>query len=108
MDTQTWKKVLDTLRPIKASIEILLRAAKPLSLDGEDFKIGVYYKFHKEQLEEFKNRQILENVLKQVLKKDVNLCCVLHEIPVQVSTEIVNLTEPEQDITSVAEEIFSM
>lgn len=108
MDKQTWKKVLDTLRPIKASIEILLRAAKPLSLDGEDLKIGVYYKFHKEQLEEFKNRQILESVLKQVLKREVNLCCVLSEIPAQVPTETVNLTEPEQDITRVAEEIFSM
>lgn len=108
MDQITWKKILDTLRPVRASVEILLRSAKPISYDGKDLKIGVYYKFHKEKLEEIRNRQILENVLREVFNKDVRMCCELTEIPAQVAVETVNVVEPREDISSVAEEIFSI
>lgn len=108
MDQTTWKKVLDTLRPVRASVEILLRSAKPLSFDGNDLKIGVYYRFHKEKLEELKNKQILESVLRQVFEKDIKMCCVLSKLPDQVATETVNVVEPRDDLSVIAEEIFTI
>lgn len=108
MDQTIWKKILETLHPVKTSVEILLRSAKPLSFDGKDLKVEVYYKFHKEKLEEIQNKQVLEEVLKQVLQKEVNFCCELAEIPTQVPTEPVNVVEPAKDLTDVAEEIFSL
>lgn len=108
MDQVTWKKILDALRPIRASVEILLRSAKPVSFDGEELKIAVHYKFHKESLEEIKNKQILENVLKQIFQKDVHMCCELADIPVSSPIETANVIEPQKDLTDVAEEIFSL
>lgn len=108
MDQATWKKILDTLHPIRTSVEILLRSAKPISFDGEELKIEVHYKFHKDSLEEIRNKQIVEDVLRKIFDKNVHICCELADVPVSAPTEPVNVVEPQKDLTDVAEEIFSL
>ena len=111
---EVWKRILATVKPINTSIEALLRAAKPLSYDGKNLTLGVFYKFHKERLEDFHHRRILEEVASEILGSVTRITCILTEPPVkkmeQLETpqkEEVVLTEGgDKDIIRVAKEIF--
>ena len=112
LDEVIWKDILTKVRPINASIEALLRAARPLNFDGKNLKLGVYYRFHKERLEENGNRRILEDVVTKIIGVPVRISCTLTEPPLKKEEEKppekTVLTEGgDQDIIKVAEEIFS-
>lgn len=107
-----WKTILATVKPINTSIEALLRAARPLEYDGKVLTLGVYYRFHKERLEEGSHRRILEDVASGVMGAPVRVVCTLTEPPQKVEPKVVVeektvLTEGEdEDIIKIAEEIF--
>ena len=106
---QDWRDILTRIKPINTSMEALLRAAKPLAYDGKTLQLGVYYRFHKERLEETHHRKILEDVVASVVGTPIRICCMLTEpperpIPTTVGT---TLTEgKDKDIIQAAEEIF--
>ena len=116
-----WKKVLDAVRPLNTSIEALLRAAKPISFDGKTLVLGVYYRFHKERLEEDKYRRLLEDVVSKVFSINAKVNCTLTEPPKKeviqekVYTRSVSLQEPnslltkkvDDDIIELAKKMFS-
>ncbi len=60
---QKWPQLLKEIRLVNATIEALLRAARPLGISGKTATIEVFYSFHKEQLEQEKHRRTLETVL---------------------------------------------
>ena len=106
-----WRSILAQVRPINASIEALLRAAKPIAYDGVTLTLGVYYKFHKERLEDSTHRRVLEDVIAEILNGPTRIVCVLTEPPVKVVVDEAEakpvLTESkDRDIIKVAEEIF--
>lgn len=103
MDDIAWKKLLSEVKPVSISIEGLLRSAKPLGLEGNNLKLGVYYKFHKDKLEEARNRKILEEAALKVFEKNIRIQCLLTEAPSNIQ-----LTEnTNENIMTAAEEIFS-
>jgi DNA polymerase-3 subunit gamma/tau len=108
----TWARILSEIKPINTSIEALLRAAKPLAYDGKVLKLGVYYRFHKERLEEGRNRHVLEEVVSKVLTAPAKVVCTLTEPsrqPVNKKREKKEtvLTETEdEEIIKVAKDIF--
>lgn len=102
-----WKTILTRVRPINTSIEALLRAARPVSYDGSNLTLGVYYRFHKERLEEVSHRKILEDVLASILGSPVRVICTLTDPPIKKDLPTPPLTEgKDQDIIKIAEEIF--
>jgi len=112
---EVWKNILATVRPINTSIEALLRAARPMGFDGQTLTLGVYYRFHKERLEENGHRQILEDAAAGILGCPVRVTCVLTEPPIRKPVETAPdlpsgggvLTEAaSSDIIKIAEEIF--
>lgn len=108
---EVWQKILAGIKPINTSIEALLKAAKPLSFDGKILTLGVYYKFHKERLEESRHLMVLEKVVAEVLHCPAKIICLLTEQPKKVLPQVVNkevvLTEEkDDDIVKVAKEIF--
>ena len=113
VDEAAWKNILLGIKPINASIEALLRAARPVSYENNVLTLGVYYKFHKERLEATNHRKILEDVVGQVLKSPTRVDCRLVEPPPKEIIEVVVkketvLTEgADRDIIKVAEELFS-
>ena len=112
IEDDAWKNILDLIKPINASMEALLRAAKPVSYNGKCLTLGVYYKFHKERIEEAKHRKILEDVVAKVLQSPTKVTCILVDPPVKKIIEEAKvdtiLTEgKDQDIIKAAEEIFS-
>lgn len=111
LNEEIWKMILAKVRPINSSIEALLRAAKPVGYDGKVLTLGVFYRFHKERLEDGRNRKILEDVINVVMGTPVKVVCTLTEPPVKKAAEEVHaetvLTEGgDKDIIKIAEEIF--
>lgn len=84
---ELWKELLVQIRPFNASTEALLRAAKPLSHDGKTLTIGVYYKFHKEQLEETVHKRTVEDVASELMGCPTKLSCILTNPP-QIISEV--------------------
>lgn len=112
VDDGAWKSILSLLKPINASMEALLRAAKPMTYNGKVLTLGVYYKFHKERLEEAKHRKILEDVVGKVLQSPTKVSCLLVEPPPkkiidEAKIETVLTESKDKDIMKAAEEIFS-
>jgi len=106
-----WKNILSLVKPINASIEALLRSSKPVAYNGKTLTLGVYYKFHKERLEDVRHRKILEEIVTQVLRSPTRVTCTLVEPPPKSIVEEIKvetvLTEGEdKDIIKAAEEIF--
>jgi DNA polymerase-3 subunit gamma/tau len=108
---EVWKNILAMVKPLNTSIEALLRAARPMGYDGKILTLGVYYRFHKERLEETSHRRILEDVVTGVMGAPVKVICTLTEPPAKPEPKVVEektvLTEGEdEDIIKIAEEIF--
>lgn len=99
---EAWKKILAQVKPINASMEALLRSSKPLNYDGNTLTLGVYYKFHKERLEESSHRKILEQVVTNILNSETRVACTLMEAPLNAPLT----DDKDKDIIRVAEEIF--
>jgi len=111
VNDEAWKNILALVKPINASIEALLRAARPMAFDGKVLTLGVYYKFHKERLEDANHRKVLEDVVAKVFQSPTKVVCTLIDPPpkkVIVEAEVKTvLTEgKDKDIIKAAEEIF--
>jgi DNA polymerase-3 subunit gamma/tau len=112
VNDDVWKNILNLIKPINASIEALLRAAKPMTYDGKVLTLGVYYKFHKERLEDIRHRKILEDIVGKVLGSVTRVTCILVEPPprkiiAEAKVETVLTEGADKDIIKAAEEIFS-
>lgn len=104
VNEETWKSILSLIKPVNASVEALLRATRPVNYDGKTLTLGVYYKFHKERLEDNQHRSVLEDIVTRVLQSPTKIVCTLVEPPLKVQPV---LTETkDNDIIKIAEEIF--
>ncbi len=120
---EKWGNLLMTIKPFNHSVEAFLRAARPCSISGKKLVLEVFYPFHKERLEEVKNRKIVEDCLIKVFGKDLCFECVLgtnkkeplvikNDTPVEnISNQLMEQKNPEEsgnkkDIYDVAKEIF--
>lgn len=74
-----WNEIVAATKPHNHSLNAFLRAAHPIKLDGDDLTIEVYYKFHKEKLEENKNLDILEAVISDIIGKKLKVKFILSE-----------------------------
>lgn len=83
---EKWNELMKLIRPRNHSIEALLRSARPLDLHNGILTLEVFYRFHKERLEEGKIRNIFEEVAGEVLATPVRLKCVLGQKPVRRNT----------------------
>lgn len=112
IDDGVWRDILSKIRPVNTSIEALLRAARPMSFDGKILTLSVYYRFHKERLEEAHHRKVLEDIAAAVLGNPVRVVCTLTEPPAKAEAPSPApsggvLTEGEdKDIIKIADEIF--
>jgi DNA polymerase-3 subunit gamma/tau len=111
LDESVWIRILSGLRPANTSIEALLRSAKPIDYDGSTLKLGVYYSFHKERLEEESHRKILEDVIEKIVGNRIRVICILTKPPKRsveknIKEEVVLTEDDGENIVKVAEEIF--
>jgi DNA polymerase-3 subunit gamma/tau len=117
-----WQEVLTCVRPQNHSVEALLRATRPKAITGGILTIEVFYKFHKDRLEQEKCRRIVEEAASNVFQSLVKIKFLLGEKPKvekKVAPMMKQTQEPvvestpgngettDQDIIEVAKEIFS-
>jgi len=76
---EKWGEILGAVKPYNHSVEAFLRAARPKKIKDGKLLIEVFYKFHKEKLEEEKNRKIVEMGFLKVFGGSVRFDCVLAE-----------------------------
>jgi len=120
---ESWGNILIAVKPFNHSVEAFLRAARPVEMDGRKLVLEVFYPFHKDRLEEPRNRKIVEEGLLKVLGVELVFECVLGEnkkpalviqndTPVEeVSEQLANdkkdgEKEKKQDLYDVAKDIF--
>lgn len=104
-----WGKILMAVKPFNHSVEAFLRAARPVKIKGSVVVLEVFYPFHKDKLEEVKNREIVEKGFEGVLGASLKLECVLGKGKVKPiiidNTTEVKMDNPD-DMYKVAKEIF--
>ena len=111
LDNTLWFRILSEVRAKHSGTEALLRAAAPKSFDGQRLCVGVYYRFHKEQLEVLEHKRLIEDVAAQVLGVPIKIFYELTErdkMPTKTNTPIDKpLTHAkDEDIIQAAKEIF--
>ncbi len=71
-----WQDLLTRLTPRNHSVAGLLRSAKPLEIKDKFLTIEVFYKFHKDQLEQEARRRIIEEEIAKMWGP-ISVKCVL-------------------------------
>jgi DNA polymerase-3 subunit gamma/tau len=74
---QSWGNILLAIKPFNHSVEAFLRAARPVKFKGRNLTLEVFYPFHKDRLEEARNRKLVEQGLFKVLGMEMAFDCVL-------------------------------
>jgi DNA polymerase-3 subunit gamma/tau len=100
---EKWNALLKAVKPMNHSVAAFLKAAEPQKVNNDQLILRVFYPFHKDKLEENRNRQIVENGLKQVCHTDVTIKCILAKKKKKKKTKAKKVKE---DISEVAEQIF--
>ena len=105
-----WQEFLDKVKPLNAHVVALLRSTRPRDFDGVNLTLEVFYRFHKEKLEEPKIMTMLGEILEKVVGKPINLKFVLADRktskPAAVAaSNVIDINEYE--LEDVVSEIFS-
>ncbi len=112
-----WAEILASVKPMNHSVEAFLKAARPAKVDDSGLVIEVFYKFHKEKLEQPKNKQIIEAALEKIFGKSLNIRCCLGErgeLPQKTAVSkppesdgvTAKAGEGEEDLYEIAKQIF--
>lgn len=97
-----WEKFLQLIEQRNSTLAALLRSGKPaLTQDGIP-QVGVYYKFHQEQLQQRKYMALIQDCAKDVVGATLPLRIALQQTP--VGANLVEVVEPTANLTELAEE----
>jgi DNA polymerase-3 subunit gamma/tau len=72
-----WNKLLSSIKPFNHSVEAFLRATRPKKIRGNTLVLEVFYPFHKDKLEETKNREIVSKIMSEVFGHNLCFECIL-------------------------------
>jgi len=102
-----WPQILSSVREVNFSVEALLRGCKPAEFDGKILTLEVFYKFHKERLEDPKIEKVVSAALAQTLGRDVVLKCILGQKSSPAKVEEFDDTAGDaEDLAKAISEIF--
>ncbi|MDQ5951866.1 MAG: polymerase subunit gamma/tau, partial [Patescibacteria group bacterium] len=87
---QQWQTFVSQVAQTNFSLATLLKSAQPLSGETGKITLGVYYKFHQEQLLQPKFTQQLNDLISSNYGGPVQIQCILNSQPSEAE-----LTEPE-------------
>jgi DNA polymerase-3 subunit gamma/tau len=72
-----WGRILSQVKLKNHSVEALLKSCRPLGVEGREVVLGFYYRFHKEKIEEPKNKALVESAISRVVEGSWHIRCVL-------------------------------
>jgi len=76
---QNWGHILRGIRRRNRQVEAFLKDCEPLSAEDDAVTLGFYYGFHRERVNEDKNRKVVEEALADVAGRPYRVKCVLFE-----------------------------
>lgn len=105
-----WSKFVDKVKQINVHLSALLKSTRPVDISGDIVIVEVFYKFHKDKLEEPKVTKVMEGFLEELLGAKVGLRFSLanrkQELPISVKkSDVVDVAAG--DLSKIAAEIFS-
>jgi len=74
---EKWEELLEAVKPMNHSVAAFLKAAQPSKIEGDALILQVFYQFHKDKLEEHRNRRIVEKGIEEVFDSCVKIKCKL-------------------------------
>jgi DNA polymerase-3 subunit gamma/tau len=111
---EKWPIVQQKVKPANHSISALLKASKPVELKQDKVFVEVFYKFHKEKLEEDKCMLLVEKAMQEVYDQALKLRYVLsnnkRKRVATVGDRLKNNSaesEEDDNFIKVAEKVFS-
>ena len=104
-----WNEILSKVKPLNHSLEALLRSSRPAGVHGAEVTIEVFYKFHKDRLEETKYREAIEDVMTTLFGIPVRLQFTLSgTAPLKTKgAGVKTRVNEDSELVAAAEEIFS-
>lgn len=107
---KSWGEFLNKVRPVNAHVVALLRATRPFGYDGENLTLEVFYRFHKDKLEEPKILKMLDTIMEETIGKRVKLRFTLAkkesaQPPTVNRSDVIDVKGEE--LEKIAQEIFS-
>lgn len=74
----SWQRILDRLKASSLKVQALLKAGRPVAVeDGNTLVLEFQFDFHKKNIEEPSNRELVESTLQKVLGGTWKIQCVL-------------------------------
>ncbi len=64
-----WGPFLQAVRPRSRSVEALLKSCEPVSVEKDVVTLGFYHSFHKDRMDESKNRVVAEDALREITQR---------------------------------------
>ncbi|MDD4937760.1 MAG: DNA polymerase III subunit gamma/tau [Candidatus Shapirobacteria bacterium] len=114
-----WGNLLMAVKPFNHSVEAFLRATRPVLVKNGVLVLEVFYPFHKDRLEEVKNRRIVEDGIEKVFGVNLEFKCILAKdrkkpLVIDNQTPVENISEDlieankgsKKDLYDVAKDIF--
>src|SRR3989344_1285327 len=107
---KNWDKFIGKVKPVNAHVVALLRSARPVDFDGSRLTVEVFYRFHKEKLEEPKIIRMLDAVMEDVMGTSVKFKFELAKStakPPRVVSKSDVVEISNEDLANMTREIFS-
>jgi len=76
---EEWCEILEEVKPFNHSLTAFLKTCQPISMKDSEILVSCKYSFHKDKLQKVENREIVENVIKEILKQKVFLKFITHD-----------------------------
>lgn len=102
-----WQELLSRLAPRNHSVAGLLRSSRPKEIKDKFLTIEVFYKFHKEQLEQEARRKIIEEEIAKMWGP-ISVKCILGEKAVKQMPVVPKEKVSDEDAVKAAEEVFGV
>ncbi|MFQ5594892.1 MAG: DNA polymerase III subunit gamma/tau [Anaerolineae bacterium] len=72
-----WDELLTAIRPHSRMVEALLKDCRPIAVEGDVVTLAFFYPFHRQRVEEPKNKSLVTAMLERVLGVRVRVQCVM-------------------------------
>ena len=108
---ESWAQLLDAVKSVSRSVEAFLKECRPVEADAENIVLAFNYPFHRDSVDNPKNRQLVEESLSKALARQVHIRCTLASKDDAVASSPAVLKDAaspatEDPVVKMAQEVF--
>jgi len=98
-----WPNILKEVRSKNKSLEMFMKAAIPESFEDETLNLKFYYQFHKDRVEDNKNRTMIESVIEREVASPVKIRGIMGGKPPEKAKpkELVQESQKNEDPSQI-------